>query len=66
MSLNRTGIRYALPTGMELLGRLGVVVGISLILTLLLLVLYQDGGSQADTRPVGDTQASASPVSGTP
>jgi hypothetical protein len=31
---------------MELLGRLGAVIGISLVLTVLLLVLYQDDSSQ--------------------
>jgi hypothetical protein len=51
---------------MELLGRLGAVVGITLVLTLLLLVLYQDDGVQADQGPVSATQASAGPVSGTP
>jgi hypothetical protein len=34
---------------MELLGRLAVVVGISLALTLLLIVLYQDEGVQPST-----------------
>jgi hypothetical protein len=41
------GIAYALLDGMELLGRLCAVVGISLALTLLLLVLYQDDAVQA-------------------
>jgi Na+/melibiose symporter-like transporter len=44
--LNRAGIRYAQSAGMmELLGRLGAAIGISLVLTLLLLVLYQDDSS---------------------
>jgi hypothetical protein len=43
VSLNRDGIRYAQSDSMmELLSRLGAAIGISLILTLLLLVLYQD------------------------
>jgi hypothetical protein len=47
VSLNHDGIRYAQSTGMmELLGRLGVALGISLVLTLLLLVLYQDDAAQ--------------------
>lgn len=37
---------------MELLGRLAAVIGISLVLTLLLLVLYQDDGVQAMQAPV--------------
>ena len=51
---------------MELLGRLGAVVGISLVLTLLLLVLYQDDGMQMLPEPASITQASTSPVPGTP
>jgi hypothetical protein len=42
---------------MELLQRLGVAIGISLVLTLLLLVLYQDDGSQAQEQPASITQA---------
>lgn len=53
---------------MELLGRLGVAIGISLVLTLLLLVLYQDDGAaqmQPDTPTI--TQAAAATTShGTP
>ena len=41
------GIAYAILRGMELLGRLAAVVGITLVLTLLLLVLYQDDSAQA-------------------
>ena len=41
------GIAYALSESMELLSRLFAVVGISLALTLLLLVLYQDDAAQA-------------------
>ena len=49
---------------MELLGRLGVALGISLVLTVLMLVLYQDDGSeQPETTSV--TQASAA-AHGTP
>jgi len=51
---------------MELLGRLGAVVGISLVLTLLLLALYQDDGMQMQPEPASITQASATPVAGTP
>ena len=67
MSLNRAGIRYALLSRMsELLGRLGVVLGISLVLTLLLLVLYQDDGMQMQPENPTVTQASASTTPGTP
>lgn len=41
------GIAYAILRGMELLGRLAAVIGITLVLTLLLLVLYQDDAAQA-------------------
>ena len=37
---------------MELLGRLGVALGISLVLTLLLLVLYQDDAQQAQSAAI--------------
>jgi len=50
---------------MELLGRLCVVVGISLVLTLLLLVLYQDDSSQAPPLPT-ITQVATAPADGTP
>ena len=50
---------------MELLGRVGAVVGISLVITLLLLVLYQDDGIQAQQGP-DVTQVSASADHGTP
>ncbi|HEX8029648.1 MAG TPA: hypothetical protein VF491_14340 [Vicinamibacterales bacterium] len=50
---------------MELLGRLGAVVGISLVLTLLLLVLYQDEGIQAQ-QGSAVTQISASSDHGAP
>lgn len=51
----------------ELLSRLGVALGISLVLTLLLLVLYQDDGPQMPDQPssIGITQASAA-THGTP
>lgn len=45
---------------MDLLSRLGAVIGISLLLTLLLLVLYQDDSAQAQQGPATMTQASAS------
>jgi len=51
---------------MELLSRLGTVVGISLVLTLLLLVLYQDDAAQAQQQRPDVTQVSASSISGTP
>jgi len=50
---------------MELLGRLGVALGISLVLTLLLLVLYQDDGMQMQPESTSVTQAASSP-DGTP
>ena len=53
----------------ELLARLGAAIGISLVLTLLLLVLYQDDGSaQMQNQPsdVTITQASAANTLGTP
>jgi hypothetical protein len=48
-----------------LLGRLATVVGISLVLTLLLLVLYQDDGTQMPQDP-DITHASASLTPGAP
>ena len=53
---------------MELLQRLGVAIGISLVLTLLLLVLYQDDSSeQLQPEPASITQAStAANTHGTP
>ena len=50
---------------MELLQRLGVVIGISLVLTLLLLVLYQDDASaQLQVEPPSITQTAATSASG--
>ena len=49
----------------ELLGRLGFALGISLVLTLLLLVLYQDDGAQFQPDTTTITQASATPAYGT-
>ena len=49
---------------MELLGRLGVALGISLVLTLLLLVLYQDDSTQLQPDTTNITQAAASATSG--
>lgn len=44
---------------MELLARLGAVLGISLVLTLLLLVLYQDDSQQTQVaQPAAITQVS--------
>ena len=53
---------------MELLGRLGAAIGISLVLTLLLLVLYQDDGVQMQMEPDSTTitQAVAATTHGTP
>ncbi len=48
---------------MELLARLGAVLGISLALTLLLLMLYQDDPQQAQAgQPASITQASTTAV----
>jgi hypothetical protein len=44
---------------MELLGRLGAAIGISLVLTLLLLVLYQDDSTQLQPEATSITQAVA-------
>ena len=50
---------------MELLQRLGVVIGISLVLTLLLMVLYQDDASaQLQDDPASITQAATISASG--
>ena len=52
---------------MELLGRLGVAIGISLVLTMLMLVLYQDDSAQAMQPEMPSiSQASAASASGTP
>lgn len=50
---------------MELLGRVCAVIGISLVLTLLLLVLYQDDAVQAQMSPAM-SQSAAAPAGGTP
>ena len=52
----------------ELLARLGAAIGISLVLTLLLLVLYQDDTVQAQQEPASITmsQATAAATPGTP
>jgi len=47
---------------MTLLGRLSAAIGISLILTLLLLVLYQDNEVQAQPGPATISQASTDTV----
>lgn len=64
------GIAYALQQGMELLGRLAAVIGISLVLTLLLLVLYQDDSAAANMDPLptitAAVTATAHSGSGTP
>jgi len=53
---------------MELLGRLAAVVGISLVLTLLLLVLYQDDAAQAQEPgpSTAITQAASATANGAP
>lgn len=51
---------------MELLGRLGAVIGISLVLTMLLLVLYQDDSTQLQPESTTITQAAAAIDHGTP
>lgn len=53
------GTAYALKQGMELLGRLAAVIGISLVLTLLLLVLYQDDSAAANMEPLPTITAAA-------
>jgi hypothetical protein len=62
------GIAYALPKGMDLLGRLCAVIGISLVLTLLLLVLYQDDSISAnmEAMPTITAVATAPAHDGTP
>ena len=64
------GIPYALPKGMDLLGRLCAVVGISLVITLLLLVLYQDDGTGVNTMEpvpaITDAAATSAAHGGTP
>ena len=42
---------------MELLGRVATAVGISLVLTLLMLVLYQDDGTPLQPEPVSVSQS---------
>jgi len=52
---------------MELLGRLGIAIGISLVLTLVMLVLYQDDSAQAmQPQASSITPASAAPAQSTP
>lgn len=50
---------------MELLGRIATVVGISLVLTMLLVVLYQDE-NPAEPAAVAVTQATNTPDRGAP
>lgn len=62
-TLCMAGIPYAQSKGMDLLGRLCAVVGISLALTLLLLMLYQDDGMQPlEPRPVSISQIAPEPM----
>jgi hypothetical protein len=52
---------------MELLGRIGAAIGISLVLTLLMLVLYQDdSGAQLQPETATVTQAAPATGHGTP
>jgi hypothetical protein len=54
---------------MELLQRLGVALGISLLLTLLMLVLYQDDATQLQqfgTTSVTEVSSTAAVANGTP
>ena len=52
---------------MELLGRIAAALGISLILTLLLLVLYQDDGQQeAGSAAMTQISTAADPITPTP
>jgi hypothetical protein len=52
---------------MELLGRLGVAIGISLVLTMLMLVLYQDDSAQTLQPELATiSQASGAAAEGTP
>ena len=51
---------------MELLGRLATAIGISLVLTLLLLVLYQDDGAKQQAPVPAITQAASVPDHATP
>ena len=62
--LNRLGKRNAVMRNMELLGRACAALGISLVLTLLLLVLYQDDPQQTQVQPASAsiTQASTTAV----
>ena len=53
------------PMNMELLGRVGAALGISLVLTLLLLVLYQDD-TQQQPAPSTISQASVAGAIATP
>jgi hypothetical protein len=46
-------------TNMELLGRVLAALGITLVLTLLLLVLYQDDSQAQPVAPAAITQAAA-------
>jgi len=50
---------------MELVGRLAAAIGISLVLTLLMLVLYQDDTQRETAAPVA-TQASIASDHGAP
>jgi hypothetical protein len=70
LRLDRAGTQNAISESMmmELLGRLGAAIGISLVLTLLMLVLYQDDSAQMQIQPDSTTitQAVAATTHGTP
>lgn len=66
-TLCMAGTPYALSRGMDLLGRLFAVVGISLALTLLLLILYQDDSMQPlEPQPVSISQIAPEPLDEAP
>jgi hypothetical protein len=52
------------PASMELLGRVCAALGISLVLTLLLLMLYQDDGqgAQGPQEPLAISQTPTAPA----
>ena len=51
---------------MELLGRVAAALGISLILTLLLLVLYQDDTQQSGSAAMTQVSTAADPITPSP
>ena len=51
---------------MELLGRVAAALGISLILTLLLLVLYQDDAQQSGSAAMTQVSTATDPITPSP